>query len=349
LKGMNAGKSYDGNLTLVDGIGKWWEGYDPKMLYGIDFGLYEGIGVERYAPKKGIFVHHLEYAQWYATNWALRILDAIDKYDPDFIYTDGNHTQPFSGYKSGTGYKCDAMQRVIASYYNRSLYEHGQVDVFSIVKFHPAGRKGIVTTFEGKFPQNIKKDQAWIGENPLGDWYFAPDFVYSSDAIIHFLIECISRDGCYAVSIPIKPDGSLEPECIQMLSEIGDWIKINGNAVYGSKAWDIPGESKDSILRILPGGKIGAKQADFVFESEDFRFTKGKDGSLYAFCLTIPESGEILRIKSLSGKKRTVNSVFMLGDDKETKWEQKNDGLYITCPETNKYRTALVFKISIEE
>jgi alpha-L-fucosidase len=347
--GKYKGTQYDGNLTVEDGKGKWWEGYDPRMLYGIDFGVYQGIGVERYAPKQGIFTHHLEYAEWYATNWALRILDAVEKYDPDFIYTDGNHTQPFSGYKSGTGYKCDAMQRVIASYYNRSLLLHGDVDVFSIVKFHPAGRNGIVTTFEGKFPKTIKTDQAWIGENPLGDWYYAPDFVYSPDAVIRFLIECVSRDGCYAVSIPITPDGSLEPGCLKMLKDIGDWMKINGEAIYGSKAWVIEGESKDSLLRRLPGGKIGAKQANFVFDKDDLRFTVGKDGDLYIFCMTIPESGEELKIKSLAGKENIITSVSILGDDKKPEWNHKEDGLYITCPETSKFNTAMVFKVVLYE
>ena len=35
-KGPNAGKMYDGRLTLADGKGTWWEGYDPKLLYGIN-------------------------------------------------------------------------------------------------------------------------------------------------------------------------------------------------------------------------------------------------------------------------------------------------------------------------
>jgi alpha-L-fucosidase len=350
--GKYAGIPYDGKLTLADGKGKWWDGYDPRMLYGINLREYKGIGVSRYAPAKGIFTQHLDYARWYATNWALRILDVINKYDPDFIYTDGNSTQPFSGLKSGTGYKSDAMPRVVASYYNQALYKHGNTDVFSIVKFHPAGRKGIVTTFEGNYPKEIKTDQVWIGENALGDWYYAPDFVYSADAIIRFLLECVSRDGNYAVSIPITPDGSLDPACVKMLDEIGSWIKINGAGIYGSKAWARFGEGdelKDGKIRTMPTGNIGKKQADFVFEPSDFRFTQGKDGNIYAFCMTMPQKGTVLKIKSLggrtgllSGKVKTVN---LVGSNKKLTWKQKEDALYITCPETTSFKTALCFKI----
>ena len=45
-------------------------------------------------------------------------MNVINKYDPDFIYTDGVLPQPFYGEDAESGYKCDAMVRVIADYYN---------------------------------------------------------------------------------------------------------------------------------------------------------------------------------------------------------------------------------------
>ena len=104
-----AGVPYDAHETLADGKGKWWEGYDPRLLYGIDLRAYKDVANVKYRPEKGIFQDHLGYANWYATRWALRIEDVISKYDPDFIYTDGDSTQPFTGIMTGTGYKCDCM------------------------------------------------------------------------------------------------------------------------------------------------------------------------------------------------------------------------------------------------
>lgn len=347
--GIYAGKPYDGALTLGEGKGKWWEGYDPRLLYGINLREYKGVEKYKSTPPFGIFTRHLEYANWYSENWALRILDAIEKYKPDFIYTDGNDTQPFSGRKTGTGYKSDASQRVIASFFNQSIIERGKIDVFSIVKFHRAGHKGVVSTYEGSYPKDIVSDQTWIGENPLGDWYYAPDFVYSSDAIIRFLLECISRDGCYAVNIPIAPDGSLVPECLIMLKELGNWMKKNGEGIYGSKAWKTLGEGKDGIIRTLPKGNLDKRQAEFIFSPEDFRFTVGKDGKLYAFCMTIPELGTKLKIRSLGkNKNKEIKDVKLLGNKKSLKWNQETDGLEITCPDTNEFRTALCFQISLK-
>ena len=86
---LKAGVPYDASQTLADGKGKWWEGYDPRLLYGIDLRAYKNVANVKFRPEQGIFYEHLDYAHWYATRWALRIMDVINKYDPDFIYTDG--------------------------------------------------------------------------------------------------------------------------------------------------------------------------------------------------------------------------------------------------------------------
>lgn len=95
-EGPKRGVPYDGHLTLADGKGKWWDGLDPRLLYGVDLREYGGItdAVNKpwNVPSSGIFSRHLEYARWFATQWALRMMDVIDRYDPDFIYTDGTST-----------------------------------------------------------------------------------------------------------------------------------------------------------------------------------------------------------------------------------------------------------------
>ena len=153
--GPKAGVPYDGHLTLADGKGKWWEGLDPRLLYGIDLREYQGVTKAAYSPwsppPAGIFTRHAGYAKWYATQWALRMMDVVDQYDPDFIYTDGTGTQPFSGAHTGTGIKADATQRVIADFYNHALKTRGKVDTFSIIKFRPK-TNGTVNTEEFGIP-----------------------------------------------------------------------------------------------------------------------------------------------------------------------------------------------------
>ncbi len=351
-KGEKAGVNYDGHLTAADGKGKWWEGYDPRLLYGIDLREYESVDEMAHTgwspPAAGIFSRHPEYAKWYATQWALRMMDVTENYSPDFIYTDGTVQGPFTGNGTGTGFKCNAMPVVMADYYNRTLKKRGNVDTFSIIKFRKP-TNGAVNTAEFDFPDSINTAQPWIREAPVGDWFYAPGFTYDSGMMIRFIIESVARDGNAALNICLLPDGAIEDECVKMLEEVGDWMKVNGQAVYGSRAWHTLGEGEtdsEGKLRKLPGGGLGKHHADFKFSSNDFRFTVGKDNALYAFSMTVPESGETLRIKSLGRDAgSTVKNVILLGCDEKISFSQDNDALAITCPDMSGFNTSIVFRI----
>ena len=352
--GDKKGIPYDGNLSLADGKGKWWEGYDPRMLYGIDLREYNGVDQKAHtdwspAPA-GIFTNHLDYAGWYATNWALRMMDVVEHYDPDFIYTDGTVEGPFTGNGTGTGLKADAMQHVIADYYNRTLQSRGVVNTFSIVKFRHK-TNGTVNTEEFGIPEKINTTQPWIAEAPVGDWFYAPGFTYNSGMMIRYIIEAIARDGNAALCISILPDGTLDQGSLKMLKEVGVWMRLNGESVYGSRAWTIPGEGEiiNGKLKMLPGGALSKKHAEFRFDTQDFRFTIGKNNALYAFCMTVPAPGAQLKIKSLGTGStlqiKSVRKVTLLGYKGNLKWEQQTDGLRIVCPVKMPYKTAIVFKV----
>ena len=354
--GKYARVPYDGHLTLEDGKGKWWENYDPRLLYGINLREYKTVAERANdswsPPDAGIFSRHLDYCKWYATQWALRIMDVTANYDPDFIYTDGTVQGPFTGNGTGTGYKCDAMQTVMADYYNRVLKKRGQVNAFSIIKFR-SPTNGAVNTAEFGFPDNIDTSQPWIREAPIGDWFYAPGFTYDAGSVIRFIIESVSRDGNAALNIPMRPDGSIEDACVTMLEKVGEWMDINGVAVYGSKAWKTLGEGElvNGKLRTLPGGGLGTQHRDYYFSPQDIRFTVGADGKLYAFTMNVPTAGSTLSIKSLgmiseyySGK---VENVSLLGYG-DVEYENDLDALVIHIPSDISSVTSAVFAITID-
>jgi alpha-L-fucosidase len=345
------GVPYDGNLTTnYNGTGQWWgtAPFDLRALYGVNIreyqGIYNNMDYQGYNLPSGIFGNHLDYAHWYVTRWALRMMDVIENYDPDFVYTDGNSTQPFSGYMSGTGYKCDAMQRVLAHYFNRTLARRGSLDTFGIVKFNPTN-KGIVTTYENNYPSDIKSDQPWIGEVPVGDWFYNTGFNYSPAPVIRYLLECVSRDGAAAICIALKPDGSLDPGSVTQLQSVGNWMNINNAGIYGSKAWVKYGEGSNTQYT----GSLGSSQANQTFTTSDFRFTVGQDGYLYAYCMTVPAAGAQLAITSLGtgdgNLANPITSVELLGSGSALTWNQSATDLNITCPASMPFSTSVCFKI----
>lgn len=345
------GVPYDGNLTTnYNGTGQWWgtAPLDLRKLYLTNLreyaGIYNAMDQSGWNLPQGIFTNHLDYAHWYATWWALRIQDVIENYDPDFIYTDGNSTQPFSGYMSGSGYKCDAMQRVLAHYFNRTLARRGTLDTFGIVKFNPYNR-GVVNTFEAGYPSAIKTDQPWIGEVPVGDWFYNTGFNYNPNMVIRYLLECVSRDGAAAINIALRPDGSLDPGSVTQLQAVGNWMNINSAGIYGSRAWLKYGEGTNA----LPGGALGNAQANKTFTNSDFRYTVGADGCLYAYCMTVPAAGATLTLPSLGTGDGTlaapITSVELLGNALPLTWNQTATDLNITCPASMPFQTSVCFKI----
>lgn len=342
------GVPYDAaGLTLASGAGKWWEGMDPRLLHIVNLreyaGIYDGMDKQGWNLNSGIFGNHLDFAHWYVTWWALRIMDVIENYDPDFIYTDGNSTQPFSGYMSGTGYKADAMQRVLAHYFNRTLQRRGTLDTFGVIKFNP-GNRGIVNTFEDNYPDRVKSDQAWIGETPIGDWFYSTGFNYDPGMVVQRLLECVSRDGSFAANVALRPDGSLDSGSVTQLAAIGKWLKINGAGIYGSRAWVKYGEGTNN----QPTGKLGWAQANATFTTADWRFTVGEDGYLYAYSMKVPQASEKVTITSLGTGQTAlaapIGSVSLLGGPTVT-WSQTSNGLQITYPSGTSLQIAAGFKI----
>lgn len=326
--GPFTGVPYDA-VTATNSAGQWWAGYDVRRLYNVDLHKYQGLTTSTtgyWNPVQGIFSSDLDYGYWYATQWALRIVDVVENYAPDFIYTDGTSAQPFSGYGSATGYKCNAMERVLAHYFNRTLQRHGKQDTFAVVKFHPGDN--VVTTSESSIPSGIVNKQAWIGEMAIGDWFWESGISYDSGgSMVTFLLECASRDGAALVNISPRPDGALDSGATNMLTGFGQWMATNSSGIYGSHAW-------------------------VKYNDGSFRFTVGTNGFLYAYYLSIPAGGTKLTIPSLATSSNllagSIGSVSLLGSGSTLVWSQTATGLNLTCPATMPVLpsgTAIGFKI----
>ncbi len=70
-------------------------------------------------------------------------------------------------------------------------------------------------------------------------YYGGPDvFARSSAGVIKDLIDCVSDNGNYLVNVGVTPDGLLPDSAVRTLHEVGAWLKINGESIYGAGSID---------------------------------------------------------------------------------------------------------------
>ncbi len=353
LKGVpyDAAQNYDGKDT-------WWQklGLDLKDLYGID--LKEDVVYpadaktedERTAfrfrdplshgiPDGDLKVHR-DFAVWYATKWTHRVVDAIDQFDPDFIYFDGGGSYPFCGRFTGRGLRADATPRVIADLYNKSMAEHGgRLEAMAFTKGNEDPR-AVAVNVESSVPSDIKRDPPWQTENGLGEWFYKAGTFYDSGMVIHQMLEAVSRDGNYAINIPLRPSGELDPGGFQVLKDMGDWMDVNSEGIHGSSAWRVWGEGKV----VMKGGNLGREQAATPYSGHDIRFT-AKKGAVYAWLMAWPTDGKAV-LRSLATGVGKVTDVKLLGDADRLDWRQTAAGLEVALPEHKPCKFVFGLKIT---
>lgn len=79
----------------------------------------------------------------------------------------------------------------------------------------------------------------WETCMPMGtSWSWVPNEQYkSTDEIIRTLVSVVSRGGSLLLNVAPGPDGKLDSTAYVRLKEVGEWLKVNGEAVYGTRAF----------------------------------------------------------------------------------------------------------------
>jgi len=60
--------------------------------------------------------------------------------------------------------------------------------------------------------------------------------------VIDLLVDVVARDGNLLLNLPLRPDGTLDEEELAILDEITAWMKVNGEAIHGTRPWKVLGD-----------------------------------------------------------------------------------------------------------
>jgi alpha-L-fucosidase len=190
-----------------------------------------------------------------------------------------------------------------------TIQQMRQLAPHTMFRIRGIGNYGDYYTPEGFVPgEKAKTDMPWMVIYPLGrSFSYEPIGAQHKGAawIIHNLISCAAKGGNFMVGIGPDETGWFHPRAIQDLEEAGEWLKINGEAIYATRPYE-PWQEGNQVF-----------------------FTRSKDHrTIYAICTTWPEQAIILRsIRPNKGMK-----VSLLGEDESLNWREYDTGVRVDMP-----------------
>ncbi|MFN8258970.1 MAG: alpha-L-fucosidase [Bacteroidales bacterium] len=291
---------------------------------GLKAGLYYSL-YEWYNPLytgKEIPYAGLKKVNNYVEDFMIpQIKELIDLYHPDFFYFDGEWDQPESFWK---------MKEVVAYYYNQAEKRKQEVFVNDRFGKDERGKHGDLYNVEYDFNKGNEgslnhKWSYWqgiaktFGFNQDTD----PEDCLSPKQFIDKVIKGVSQNGNFDINVGPTAAGKIPDYEQYPLLQLGKWLEVNGEAIYGTSPWNIQNE----------GDVYYTAKGDYV----------------YAIFLRWQGSEFILKsLKPVEGSKIT-----MLGVAGELNWTWDNEkGLNITYPNQKSRPTkcsyAWVFKIRVK-
>lgn len=267
---------------------------DKGLRMGFYYSLYEWFNP----------LYTADVKQYVATHMLPQMKDLVTRYQPDVLWTDGEWDHPSETWRS---------TEFLAWLYNDSPVKDKVVVNDRWGKETRAKHGGIYTT-----EYDLIHDESSVGKKIEHPWEECrgiggsfgynrnenlADYATSQD-VIHILIDKVARGGNLLLNIGPTADGRIPVIQQQRLKDLGDWLKVNGEAIYSTRSWErAPVPGKDATV---------------------FYTKKGKD--LYVICTKWPEKGVVVEGVTNPG------NVTMLGYTGKVTTQTGGSKLTITPP-----------------
>ena len=263
--------------------------------------------------------------------WMAKCREVIDRFSPDMLWFDFGLSLMPECYR----------EEMLAYYYNQGAQK--EQDVVCVYKNQDlAVGSGVIDLELGRFDRLTYHE--WITDTTVDDgegWSYLFDARYKKPAtLVQYLIDNVSKNGYLLLNVGPKPNGEIPEEARHILLEMGDWLAVNGEAIYDTTPWVTDGEGPTKMEK---SGMFSEEALEYT--PEDIRYTVNGN-QLYALLLGWPQNGRVLLRSTAQLFPEEVASVSMLGDGQPLAWSFTEEGLVVTLPERQPCKYAWALKIT---
>jgi alpha-L-fucosidase len=239
-----------------------------------------------------------------------QIEELVSGYGPlDVLWLDGGWVRPQPEIEIAPGHFVE----------NAKNMDIDMPRIAAMARRHQPGLLIVDRTVTGRY-ENYRTPEQEVPDEPLpypwetcmtmgGQWSYKPDDSYKSTRrLVHLLVDVVSKGGNFLLNVGPSPEGEFAPDAIDRLRGIGDWMRVNAEAIYGTKP-------------VAP------------YKEGQVRFTSLADGTVYAIYLageneTAPPPK--IALAAFSPEKESV--VRMLGSNESVHWQKSGEGALLTLP-----------------
>ncbi|NQZ68774.1 MAG: alpha-L-fucosidase, partial [Lentisphaeria bacterium] len=235
-----------------------------------------------------------EYQAYWENKCLAQVSELIDAYDPTFFWFDT--------------WSEDAFEKLTDERLNQliGLIREKSPDclINSRINFkNPPDDVDYISTNDNEFPDQ-GFDKPWETSGTLNhSWaYHKLDFDWkSTEQLLRYLIGNAALGGNYQLNVGPTGDGLFQPAAIKRLREIGSWMAVNSESIYGTEAG--------------PTGKTSWGAST-------------QKGDVVYLHLCDVQAGMALRVEELS----SVNHITVLETGEQLTFTQDENALWVNLP-----------------